>query len=54
MKIRAIMTGATGMVGEGVLHECLLGNEAESILVIKGYGKNIIEAKDNSVPAHKL
>ena len=23
MKIRAIVTGATGMVGEGVLHECL-------------------------------
>jgi len=36
MKIRAIMTGATGMAGEGFLHECHLGNEAESILVIKG------------------
>ncbi len=23
IKIRAIITGATGMVGEGVLHECL-------------------------------
>ena len=42
------------MAGDGFLHECHLGNEAESILVIKGYGKNIIEAKDNSVPAYKL
>jgi len=34
MKIRAIITGATGMVGEGVLHECLLHPEVEHILVI--------------------
>lgn len=34
MKIRAIVTGATGMVGEGVLHECLLHPEVESVLVI--------------------
>jgi len=33
-KIRAIVTGATGMVGEGVLHECLLSDEVESVLVI--------------------
>ncbi|MHC1777053.1 MAG: NAD-dependent epimerase/dehydratase family protein [Lentimicrobium sp.] len=33
-KIRAIITGATGMVGEGVLHECLLHPDVESILVI--------------------
>lgn len=32
--IRAIITGATGMVGEGVLHECLLDNRVESILVV--------------------
>ena len=30
-KIKAIITGATGMVGEGVLHECLA---VESVLVI--------------------
>jgi len=24
MKIKAIITGATGMVGEGVLQECLI------------------------------
>jgi uncharacterized protein YbjT (DUF2867 family) len=33
-KINAIVTGATGMVGEGVLHECLLHPEVESVLVI--------------------
>lgn len=34
MTIKAIITGATGMVGEGVLHECLLHPEVESVLVI--------------------
>jgi hypothetical protein len=34
MKIRAIITGATGMVGEGVLHECLLHQDVESVLSI--------------------
>lgn len=34
IKLRAIVTGATGMVGEGVLHECLLHPQVESVLVI--------------------
>ncbi|MCI0611587.1 epimerase, partial [bacterium] len=34
MKVKAIVTGATGMVGEGVLHECLLHNDVEEVLVI--------------------
>ncbi|HJN05231.1 MAG TPA: hypothetical protein QF480_01320 [Bacteroidales bacterium] len=34
MKIKAIITGSTGMVGEGVLHECLNHPDVESILVI--------------------
>jgi hypothetical protein len=34
MKIRAIITGTTGMVGEGVLHECLNDNDVEAVLVI--------------------
>lgn len=34
MKIRAIITGTTGMVGEGVLHECLLSPDVEAVLVI--------------------
>jgi hypothetical protein len=33
-KIRAILTGATGMVGEGVLHECLEHPDVEAVLVI--------------------
>jgi hypothetical protein len=33
-KIKAIITGVTGMVGEGVLHECLSDDRVESILVI--------------------
>lgn len=34
MKIKAIITGATGMVGEGVLHESLLNPDVEKVLVI--------------------
>jgi putative NADH-flavin reductase len=34
MKIKAIITGASGMVGEGVLHECLLHTDVEEVLVI--------------------
>lgn len=34
MKIRAIITGVTGMVGEGVLHECLQDPNVEQVLVI--------------------
>jgi uncharacterized protein YbjT (DUF2867 family) len=34
MKIRAIISGATGMVGEGVLLECLNHPDVEQVLVI--------------------
>ncbi|OCX51968.1 epimerase [Mucilaginibacter sp. PPCGB 2223] len=34
MKIRAIVTGSTGMVGEGVLQECLQHPQVEAVLVI--------------------
>ncbi len=34
MKIRVIITGATGMAGEGVLHECLQYEGVDQILVI--------------------
>ena len=39
-KINVIITGATGMVGEGILHECLNHPEVESILLVsrKSYG----------------
>lgn len=33
-KIRAIITGVTGMVGEGVMHECLESPEVDAVLVI--------------------
>lgn len=33
-KIKAIITGTTGMVGEGVLHECLQHADVEQVLVI--------------------
>ncbi|TLV03033.1 NAD-dependent epimerase/dehydratase family protein [Dyadobacter luticola] len=33
-KIRAIVTGVTGMVGEGVLQECLEDPDVESVLII--------------------
>jgi len=34
MKLNVIITGSTGMVGEGILHECLLHPDIEKILVI--------------------
>jgi hypothetical protein len=34
MKIKVIITGTTGMVGEGVLAECLIHPDVEKILVI--------------------
>jgi len=34
MKIRVIITGATGMVGEGVLLECLANSEVEQVLIV--------------------
>ena len=45
MKIKAIITGATGMVGEGVLHECLLHPDIESVLVINRRPCNIQHPK---------
>lgn len=34
MKVRAIITGSTGMVGEGVLLECLSSDNVEQVLVL--------------------
>jgi len=34
MKIKAIITGVTGMAGEGVLHTCLNHPDLESVLII--------------------
>jgi uncharacterized protein YbjT (DUF2867 family) len=33
-ELSVIITGSTGMVGEGVLHECLLHPEVEKVLVV--------------------
>lgn len=45
MKIKAIITGTTGMVGEGVLHECLLHPDVESVLVINRRPCNVKHPK---------
>ena len=45
MKIKAIITGSTGMVGEGVLQECLLSPDVESVLVINRRPCNIQHPK---------
>jgi uncharacterized protein YbjT (DUF2867 family) len=43
--IRAIITGATGMVGEGVLHECLLHPLVEAVLVINRKPCGVVHPK---------
>jgi len=45
MKINAIITGTTGMVGEGVLHECLNHPDVESVLVINRRSCNLTHPK---------
>jgi uncharacterized protein YbjT (DUF2867 family) len=45
MKIKAILTGATGMVGEGVLHECLNHPDIESVLVVNRKPCGVIHPK---------
>ncbi|HEY8782438.1 MAG TPA: NAD-dependent epimerase/dehydratase family protein [Mucilaginibacter sp.] len=44
-KIKAIITGATGMVGEGVLHECLLHSDVEAVLVINRKPCGVVHPK---------
>jgi uncharacterized protein YbjT (DUF2867 family) len=44
-KVRAIITGVTGMVGEGVLHECLLDGNVEKVLVINRKPCGVVHAK---------
>ncbi len=45
MKIKAIITGATGMVGEGVLLECLNHPDVEQVLVINRKPGGVTHAK---------
>ena len=44
-KIKAIITGATGMVGEGVLHECLNHPEIEAVMIINRRPCNVEHEK---------
>lgn len=43
--IRAIITGSTGMVGEGVMHECLLHPDVEAVLVINRKPCGVVHPK---------
>jgi putative NADH-flavin reductase len=45
MKIKAIITGATGMVGEGVLLECLNHPDVEAVLTVSREPAGISHAK---------
>jgi uncharacterized protein YbjT (DUF2867 family) len=45
MKIKAIILGATGMVGEGVLHESLNHPQVESVLVVNRRPCGVIHEK---------
>jgi hypothetical protein len=45
MKYKVIITGVTGMVGEGVLHECLHHPVIESVLVINRKPCGVVHAK---------
>ena len=45
MKINAIITGATGMVGEGVLNESLIHPDVEKVLVINRKPCGVIHPK---------
>jgi hypothetical protein len=47
--IRVIITGVTGMVGEGVLHECLLTAEVEQVLVVSRRPSGITHPKLSEV-----
>lgn len=50
--IRAIITGATGMVGEGVLHQCLLHPLVEAVLVINRKPCGVVHPKLKEVIHH--
>ena len=51
--MKAIITGTTGMAGEGVLLECSQVGQAMINAVQYGYAKNVIEVKDIKVLAEK-
>lgn len=44
-KLKVIVTGVTGMVGEGVLHECLLSDAVSEVLIINRRHSDISHPK---------
>ncbi|SEW39885.1 Uncharacterized conserved protein YbjT, contains NAD(P)-binding and DUF2867 domains [Chitinophaga sp. YR573] len=44
-KIRVIITGATGMVGEGVMQECLLNTDVEAVLSVSRRPSCVVHPK---------
>lgn len=52
MKIKAILTGATGMVGEGVLHECLLNEDVEEVTVVGRRACGMVHPKLKEIIVH--
>ncbi|TWI99947.1 hypothetical protein JN11_02363 [Mucilaginibacter frigoritolerans] len=52
IKIKAIITGTTGMVGEGVLHECLLHPAVDAVLVINRKPCGVIHPKLKEIIHH--
>jgi hypothetical protein len=46
--MKVILFGATGMVGQGVLRECLLDASVERVLAVarEGYAKPVLESED--------
>jgi uncharacterized protein YbjT (DUF2867 family) len=49
MRIQAIITGVTGMVGEGVLQECLNHPQVDKVLVISRRPSGIVHPKVSEV-----
>jgi nucleoside-diphosphate-sugar epimerase len=49
MNIKVIITGSTGMVGEGVLYECILNPMVESVLLINRRPGNVKHEKVKEV-----
>jgi uncharacterized protein YbjT (DUF2867 family) len=45
LKIKAIIIGSTGMIGQGVLRECLSNSDVESVLVINRQSLNFTHPK---------
>jgi uncharacterized protein YbjT (DUF2867 family) len=49
MPLRLIITGITGMVGEGVLHECLLSPEVEKVLAVSRRSSGLVHPKFSEI-----